>query len=273
MICPHCGKQTANASLCEHCGCSTEFAVRTNYQSVGTSSNEISCPPVQNAEPDQNHQPGYCPYQEQRVRSRLVPWLFGTVVLLLVTCIVATIAFSWLLKKVDKLTEQISSVQHFTVEEDTREIPTTIAFSDTLQEETEAIASIAEGINEGNTTDQESEELTVLETGDTEANEETIPEEKKILISFDVNPLAQMELFDLSPETPEAISVKQEMPFLCDVTDPFHGSTWYFTEWNTKPDGTGLSIRLGQIIDLPLSESITLFAQWEELDESFPPEG
>lgn len=314
MICPHCGKQTANASMCDHCGCSTEFAVRTNYQSVGTSSNGISCPPVQSSEPnqtppaqnnriplevptqkgsttevqrqqatlqsfplDQKHQPGYCPYLEQsfssRKKSKIIPWLFGTIVILLIACIVTTIAFSLLLKKVDKLTEQISSTQHSTFEEDTRETPTTIAISDTLQEGTEAIASIAEGSDKENTTGQKSEECTVQETGGAEANEETTPSEEEILIYYVVNPLEKMELYDLSPDAPETISVEQEMPFLSDVTDAFHGYTWIFTGWNTKPDGTGLPIRPGQIFDLPLSESITLFAQWKELDESFPPEG
>lgn len=63
MICPHCGNQTANAPLCDYCGCSTEFAVRTNYQSVGTSSNEINCLPVQNSEPNQ-----IAPAQNNRIR-------------------------------------------------------------------------------------------------------------------------------------------------------------------------------------------------------------
>lgn len=315
MICPHCGKQTANTSLCDHCGCSTEFAVRTNYQSLGTSSNEISCPPVQNSEPNQippaqnnrirpktptkkvsatefphqqaprqsyppvqNRQAGYYPYPEQRDHSRkkskveqLVPWLIGAVAVLLIASIVATIAFSWLLKKVDKLNDQISSAKHSAVEDDIREVPTPTAISETLPEETEAVTSTDEGIGEENTTGQESEDITVQESADAEANNDATSEAAEILIIFDVNPLPKMEFYGSSPDAPEAISVDQEMPFLSDVTDSFHGYTWAFTGWNTKPDGTGLPVRLGQIFDLPLSESITLFAQWEEHDEFRPP--
>lgn len=317
MICPHCGKQTANTSLCDHCGCSTEFAVRTNYQSLGTSSNEVSGPPVQNSglnqvppapnnrirseapepkvpatevhrqqatrqsySPAQNHQPGHYSFPEQRVRGRkkskvelLVPWLFGAVAVLLIACIVATIAFSWLLKKVDKLNDQISSAKHSVIEEDTREIPPTEAISETLPEETEAVTSTDEGIGEENTTGQESEDITVQEPADGEANDDVSSDAAEILIIFDVNPLPKMEFYGRSPETPEAISVEREMPFLSDVTDSFLGYTWIFTGWNTKPDGTGLPVRLGQIFDLPLSESITLFAQWEEHDDFRPPVG
>lgn len=314
MICPHCGKQTVNTSLCDHCGCSTEFAVRTNYQSVGTSSNEISCPPVQNSEPNQippvqnnrirpeaptkkvpatevphqqptrqtypsvqNHRSGYYPYPEPTGRSRkktkvelLVPWLLGAVAVLLIACIVATIAFSWLLKKVDKLNDQISSAKHSVIEEDTREIPPTEAISETLPEETEVVTSTDEGIDEENTTGQETGDLTVQEPSAAEANDDAMPEAEEILITFDVNPLPKMEIYNCSPEAPEAICVEQEIPFLSDVTDSFRGYTWVFTGWNTKPDGTGLPVRLGQIFDLPLSESITLFAQWEEHDEFRP---
>lgn len=314
MICPHCGKQTANTTLCDHCGCSTEFAVRTNYQSLGTSSNEISCPPVQNSEPNQippvqnnrirpeaptkkvpatevphqqptrqtypsvqNHRSGYYPYPEPTGRSRkktkvelLVPWLLGAVAVLLIACIVATIAFSWLLKKVDKLNEQVSSTKQSTVEENIDEIPTTTAIADTLPEEAETVTNIAEESEEENTIDQESEDFTVQEPADAEANDGATPEAEEILIIFDVNPLPKMEIYGCSPEAPEAICVEQEIPFLSDVTDSFRGYTWVFTGWNTKPDGTGLPVRLGQIFDLPLSESITLFAQWEEHDEFRP---
>lgn len=283
MICPHCGKQTANTSLCDHCGCSTEFAVRTNYQSVGTSGNEISGPPMQRPEPVQpvptqnncihpepappkvtsadthrqqvsrqpqppiqNHQSGYNVYPEQRIHSRkktkvelLVPWLSGAVAILLIACIVATIAFFRLLKETEELNDQISSVTHSVIEEDIHEIPTAEAIADTLPEETD----------------------------DTGANDEITQETEGVHIIFDVNPLEKMELYGLSPEAPEAIAIEREIPFLSDVSDSFRGYTSAFTGWNTKPDGTGLPVRPGQVFDLPLSESITLFAQWEELYE------
>lgn len=151
-----------------------------------------------------------------------------------------------------------------------REVPTPTAISETLPEETEAVTITDEEIDEENTTGQESDDLTAQASADAESNDEATPGVEKILIIFDVNPLPKMEIYGHSPEAPEAISVEQEVPFLSDVTDSVLGYTWAFTGWNTKPDGTGLPVRLGQIFDLPLSESIILFAQWEEHDEFHP---
>lgn len=196
MICPHCGKQTANTSLCDHCGCSTEFAKRTNYQSVGTSCNEIKCPSVPKPEPIQKQpaqnnrihpkvdppippmqesprtqtscqtqqppiqgrQSAYYPYPEQKMYSiqqskieRLVPWLAGAVVILLLVCIIEGVAFSWLLKKVDRLSDQIASSKYIDIDEDTREIPTTETILETLPDENEGEPEVADEMDGTNT--------------------------------------------------------------------------------------------------------------------------
>lgn len=299
MICPHCGNQTANTGLCDHCGCPTEFAVRTNYQSVGTSSNESSYPYVKNSElnpppPAQgNHTRPETPDSKEKVPSAkphppqvpgqprppvqnrprrkksnvelLLPWILGAVAILLVGCIAVTIAFSWLLKKIDNLNDQISSIKHSTVEQDTREIPTTAAISETFPEGIEDWKNANERLD--------AESTTVPEVTGIVSEEETTSEAAEIQIMFDVNPLEKMKMYGLSPETPEAISIEQLVPSLDDVTDSFSGYTWVFQGWNTKSDGTGFRIERGQTVDLPLSKSITLFAQWEECNVFRPPLG
>ena len=58
---------------------------------------------------------------------------------------------------------------------------------------------------------------------------------------------------------------KQEFTFNTDTKldeNTFERQGYKFTEWNTKPDGTGTSYSDGQVINK--KENITLYAQWEE---------
>ena len=60
-------------------------------------------------------------------------------------------------------------------------------------------------------------------------------------------------------------------PFSADSDDyvlTVGAASFRFVEWNTEKDGSGMSADIGDIVTLPLSESITLYAQWDVIADA-----
>lgn len=234
MICPHCGNQTTNAAICDHCGSSTEFAERTNYLSVGNHSNGTKLLPDYTL--------------EKETRSSLLRWLTGAVVLFLLLCLVEAVALLLALGSLERSSNQIESIE---IEQNTQVTATTVPIQEIHQNETEDVSD-ATNIRDN---DIQNPPFTDTEEGGAKID--------NIQILFDVNATVHMKLFGCIPTTPQPITLGQQAPPLSiDPDDDRYA--WSFTGWNTKPDGTGIAVPVGLVIDLPLSESITLYAQWEE---------
>ena len=230
MICPHCGNQTNNISQCDHCGSSTEFAKRTNYLSVGTSANGRKLlPDFAVIAPSKKSRPS------------LTPWLCGAIAFVMLLCIAEGVILSLVLGKLTELNGQIESSKYIDAESNTYDGSTTEDVLDII-DETDNVIPIS----------------TVADI------EEDGVQKDNIIIQFDMNPTDHMESYDCTPVQLKPQSVDQEIPPLSDISEDAYGYTWIFTGWNTKPDGTGVFLRVGQCIELPLSESITLYAQWDE---------
>lgn len=236
MICPNCGKHTSHTDLCDHCGHATDFARRTRYLSVGTSENSVSIP--LNAEPDPVLDLRHDTVSNNSRSATKGPLILltGGIAILLVLCILFGIAFLRLSKELHQI--QINSTVQ-THLDNTENTDSTVISPTQVAPETQP-----------------------------ESKPETtpsIPAPVLIEISFSVNPAEGMEACteDLLP--PRAIRLGETVSLLSEVSDPETGRDWKFLGWNTKKDGTGLFIYGEQIMDLPLAESITLYAQWEEV--------
>lgn len=249
MICPHCGNQTTNTLRCDVCGHSTEFAKRTNYRSVGTSSNGTELP--------QNFR---TVTTQKKSKTALLPWLFGTIIVLLILCMLTGTMLSLVLKKLNTLSEQMESIQYSDPEENLQGIPTTTSVLETYMNPEAAAEN----------TDMES---IVTQEPPSAGLEEGNPKTETICILLDVNLTDKMNLHTYIPAVPQSIAIGHETPVLSDISGDSGEYIWVFTGWNTKVDGTGIHIEAGKIFDLPLSESITLYAQWEVQEHDEPPVG
>lgn len=236
MICPNCGKHTSNTDLCDHCGHATDFARRTLYLSVGTSENSVSIP--LNTEPDPVLDLRHDTVSNDSRSATRGPVIFltGGIAILLVLCTLFGTAFLRLSKELHQIQVNSTAQTHL---ENTENTDSTVSSPTQTAPETQP----------------ESKPETTP----------TIPAPALIEISFSVNPAEGMEACTEGLLPPPTIRLGETVSLLSEVSDPETGRHWKFLGWNTKKDGTGLFIYGEQILDLPLAESITLYAQWEEV--------
>lgn len=248
MICPHCGKQTLDHERCDSCGNSTDFAKRANFQSVGTSDNEIILPGYQhssripaeairgNASPDEtNQQDNSCMSSSKsndtaedknwrskyRTKACTNSLLCCVIVILAVMSIASGYAFQQILNRVDSISNEIATHRCCDLIEEAANVESMIPINDST-------------------------------SGD---------ENGKTLLFLEANLTDQMGEPDIN--FPECVSIAEQLPVLDDISETETALVWHFTGWNTQPDGTGINIPYGQVLELPLSEDVTLYAQWE----------
>lgn len=248
MICPNCGNETHKRKNCEICGRSTEFINRMNYLSVGSSRN-----PLQAASSHKDH-----PSVEIEKNSRF-RWFTALVVLLAVLVAVESVCLIFLMCKdgSENYPETNSAIQQSTEYFE--------SFDITETEEREFTTPITEGTAPSISTEEINQDVVQKEE-----NPNIFGDQMQVSaeLRFDLNLSENMQLISDSIEAPASVVIGEPLPepFSADKDDYIltAGATSFrFVEWNTEKDGSGMSADIGDIVTLPLSESITLYAQWD----------
>lgn len=248
MICPNCGNETRNRKNCDVCGQLTEFANRMDCLSVGSSRN-----PLQTTS---SHKDGK---QVELGKNSRLRWSTAMIVLLAVLVVAEGMCLIFLTYKHGGMNDT--------------------ELNPTMQESTECVES-------RENTEMEAREFTTPITEGTapaisteEINQGVVPKEENPNIfgdqmqasaelRFDLNLGKNMQLISSSTEAPTSIAMGEPLPdpFSADNDDyilTVGAASFRFVEWNTEKDGSGMSADIGDIVTLPLSESITLYAQWD----------
>ena len=86
--------------------------------------------------------------------------------------------------------------------------------------------------------------------------------EKMVGVWLYDNPNEEMAYWAGSKKIPVLVMLGEVLPGREDILDDANSRVWKFVGWNTKSNGEGIFIPAGEILALPLSESIDLYAQW-----------
>lgn len=281
MICPNCGKETSPHEVCDICGKPTEFANRMDNLSVGSSANQIH----RTKEDD-----SICK-NSQRASTQVVyytpnkkswlPWVVVLVVLLAVNLVTEEINHLFLVHKIENINaSDISAVSQMetmvdeSVVDQEQDMPSEVANSTiNSEEETEGMELIDNTILEECTESSDEEYPQIIEEQNVSADSQydlnaTTGRQNVCAVYFDFNVEGDIPAVVNLLRLPSPIFEGEQIPAPFDsATDEYtiedNAGLWGFLEWNTRKDGSGLSFDVGELVDISLSEPITLYAQWK----------